>query len=195
MGYLLLKGLDTVGTQRLDFSVSGAPESRREAVDKANNARCALASAFLNMPYFKSVSVFSFSNTDCLALILEDGRKWNDSLGERSTLQSFLPQLVMKNYKNMKVLIGQDESVDLENLKRKMDSFVRLHPLQEIVKNDKGSLAFNNFDPNTGTLTLHFGGKCASSTTCVGSQTSSRNWISRDTKIEFSNHVRQIIFA
>jgi Fe-S cluster biogenesis protein NfuA len=154
-----------------------------------------LAAFFLNMHYFKAVSVFSIKNTDCIALTLEDGRKWDDSLGEKSTIHSFLEYLVMKNYKDMKVVIGRDENVDLEDLKRNMESFVRLHPLQKIVKRDEGSLAFDNFDPATGTLTLQFGGKCASSTTCVGSQISSRNWITRDTRIEFPNHVRQIKFS
>lgn len=195
VGYLLLKGMNTIGNQRLDFTVSEEPKSRKEAVDRASDCLCPLAAAFLNMPYFKGVSVFSIKNTDCLALVLQDGRKWNDAIGDKSTLHSFLPQLVMKNYQKMTVVIGKNESVDLEKLQGSMESFVRLHPLQDIVKKDEGTLAFDKFDPATGTLTLQFGGKCASSTTCVGSQISSRNWISRDTKIEFPNHIRQIRFS
>jgi Fe-S cluster biogenesis protein NfuA len=195
VGYVLLEGLNTVGAQRLDFAVEESKASREEAIDKARQARCALASALLGLPYFKAVSVFSLKDTDCIALVLRDGKKWEDSIGEKSTIESFLPQLILKNYKNLTAVIGTDERIDLEELKGKMDSFVRNHPLQKIVENDEGSIAFDNFDPATGTLTLRFGGKCSSSSTCVGNQTISKSVISRACIIEFPNHVKQMNFS
>ena len=195
VGYLLLNGMDTVGSQRLDFALTNTETSRQDVVQKARDAKCALAGALLNTPYFKAVSVFSLKGVDCISVVLMDGKKWEDPIGTQSTIASFIPALIMKNYQNLKTIIGKDEAIDIDELKTKMDDFVRNHPLQVIVERDEGSLAFDNFNPKTGTLTLRFGGKCSSSTTCVGSQISSKNWISRDAMIEFPNHVKQMSFS
>jgi len=155
---------------------------------------CPMGATLLRMPFFEGVQLFPSQSGDIMALTLKPGQIWGRLLSPGLT-DSSLDKVIAKKIQN--TLDGHAVIGNADNASNSLDpkTEMRRHlkaNIPDVVTEHGGDIDIHDYDAKTRILTMVFRGKCASPTSCLGSQAVTEALVTNEMSMEFPHYIRNI---